>query len=438
MYILCIYYGERIISEKKALGICLIASIAIAFGSATFTISQIQGNGFFFLSNGILLFLISINIVQTLVLATIFKGIPKTFVFFIVTMISAIVDLSTYITEYTKIYGNGIDAAVTYLQKCLVRVPFLIISFILIYALIKLLKKIKAIDVMKVIINNTKVCIFAAVIMIFSKLVSMRVFSNAKKIFGDDYDYTLYILFMLTVILMVVLLVRSYISDMRRKEMKSLMGQQKNYLKRLEEIQKKLRVINHDYKNVAAGLYLSAESGDIEEVKNYVNNQLLMLDHDIQAEISQMNQLINIKEIELKSLLITKIAKAADSDIMLDIEISNTVGKINMSIDDLLRSIGILVDNAIEEAVMETDTSDEIRKVKLLIFEDENITNIIIKNRYRGEIPLNKIVEQGYSTKGEGRGLGLYSLKEILKKYQNVFTETKLEDGWFVQIIKII
>jgi len=85
------------------------------------------------------------------------------------------------------------------------------------------------------------------------------------------------------------------------------------------------------------------------------------------------------------------------------------------------------LDNAIEGTVKVKD-----KQVKILITEENDIIPIMIKNRSEEEILLNQISKPGYSSKGEGRGLGLYLLKQLLKKYPNIFLETNLEDGWFM------
>lgn len=42
------------------------------------------------------------------------------------------------------------------------------------------------------------------------------------------------------------------------------------------------------------------------------------------------------------------------------------------------------------------------------------------------------------STKGEGRGLGLSTLKEIADNADNVLLDTIIENGFFIQKVEII
>ncbi len=50
---------------------------------------------------------------------------------------------------------------------------------------------------------------------------------------------------------------------------------------------------------------------------------------------------------------------------------------------------------------------------------------------------LSKIFEKGYSTKGDGRGLGLYHLRQIMEKHNNTLINTVIKDNEFIQALII-
>lgn len=95
-----------------------------------------------------------------------------------------------------------------------------------------------------------------------------------------------------------------------------------------------------------------------------------------------------------------------------------------MASKDLLRAIGILLDNAIEEAA----TTNKKKVVCLLLQEDKKLT-ILIKNSLEREVNIRNIYQQSYSTKDQGRGLGLHSLREAVHRYQNIYIETKISQN---------
>ena len=61
---------------------------------------------------------------------------------------------------------------------------------------------------------------------------------------------------------------------------------------------------------------------------------------------------------------------------------------------------------------------------------------MLVKNTYGETIKIHDIWKEGYSTKGEQRGIGLSNYNEILNKYDCVIRETRVEDSYFVQILK--
>nr|WP_276563262.1 GHKL domain-containing protein [Lysinibacillus xylanilyticus] len=99
----------------------------------------------------------------------------------------------------------------------------------------------------------------------------------------------------------------------------------------------------------------------------------------------------------------------------------------------LVRSLGIILDNAIEAA-------EEIKNgyIRVAILHDKNLIKIIVANSCKQDIPkLFLLKRDGFSTKGENRGLGLGNLDQLLNKSKNIILETKIEKSVFTQILTI-
>ena len=56
-----------------------------------------------------------------------------------------------------------------------------------------------------------------------------------------------------------------------------------------------------------------------------------------------------------------------------------------------------------------------------------------VSNSYANDIEPGKMWNEGWSTKGAGRGMGLSGYRRILESYPNVCTHTGWENGVFVQ-----
>ena len=174
------------------------------------------------------------------------------------------------------------------------------------------------------------------------------------------------------------------------------------------------------------------ENKDMDGLERYFNKRILCLSEGIEANNLKIGNLKNIKVTEIKGILSSKLIRAQELEIDTFIDIVEPIEKINMDIIDLSRIVGILLDNAVEGAV-ECDKPS----LKVGIINKENSILIVIINSVKDKIPIYKIYEKGFSTKGENRGLGLYSLKEITNKYNNVFLDTVLENNEFKQLLQI-
>ena len=92
----------------------------------------------------------------------------------------------------------------------------------------------------------------------------------------------------------------------------------------------------------------------------------------------------------------------------------------------------ISADNAIDAAL---DT--EQPWVEILLLAQEKQLSLQIYNPYTNTVDPAKMWDDGWSTKGAGRGLGLSSYQRIVKNYSNVSTCTSWENGVFVQELTV-
>ena len=212
-----------------------------------------------------------------------------------------------------------------------------------------------------------------------------------------------------------------------------LLLQQQTYTKHLEEIQQKLRGIQHDHKNLIAGLYVHAKEGNYDQIQKYIEGTLFKVDVGIEDQIKWSNQLGCIESVELKGLLLTKFLMAKQNNITLNLEVESFVDKIEMDMGDFIRCVGILLDNALEAVQQDNEKS-----VDIILLKEEKVLSLVVKNPCKRKLNVAKLKERGFSTKGENRGLGLATYREILDTYANTLTETRQQEGEFIQELAII
>lgn len=106
-----------------------------------------------------------------------------------------------------------------------------------------------------------------------------------------------------------------------------------------------------------------------------------------------------------------------------------------MKIYEFARILGILLDNAIEAS------SESEEKIINLTFRND-IKNsrelIIVENTYQDKnIDTEKIFEKGISGKENHTGLGLWEVRKLIKKNNNINLYTAKNDKFFSQQLEI-
>lgn len=224
--------------------------------------------------------------------------------------------------------------------------------------------------------------------------------------------------------------IRLYQDKLKAAEV--LLIQQQSYNRVLEDIQQDVRHFQHDYKNILSSFYLQLKEGRVEEAQALLEEKFLSFDQNVSYNIKQMSFLNNIKPMEIKSLLLTKMLQMEQQNIKFQVEVMDAISEFHIETEDLVRCLGILLDNAMEEESL----TDE-KTVHFVAYREESTVTIMIKNHLKEEKKIAEITQEGYSTKGENRGIGLSSYQKILNKYPNVFNKTVVSDNQFQQVIKM-
>lgn len=207
----------------------------------------------------------------------------------------------------------------------------------------------------------------------------------------------------------------------------------KEYTQNMESFYKEMRKFKHDYINILSSMSGYIETDNMNGLKKYFEENIISLGKEMDSRDFKLDLLQDIKILELKGIVSSKVIMAYEKNINVFIDISNPIENISMNIIDLCRIIGILLDNAIEASQESSDKSLEIG----LINKNDSISIVIINSFPENLPPIFKVYEDGFSTKGIDRGIGLCNLKEILSNYNNTFLDTYTVDGKFVQLLDI-
>lgn len=207
----------------------------------------------------------------------------------------------------------------------------------------------------------------------------------------------------------------------------------KEYTENLENLYSDMRKFRHDYINIISTMAEFIEERDLDGLEKHFNENIYHLNTKINKNNYKLGLLKNIYLPEIKGLISAKVIHAQEAGLNMIIDIAEPIQHIDMNIIDLSRVLGILLDNAIESAIKSTK-----KTVNIAFINKNNSVIIVLINTFEGEIPpISKIFEEGFSTKGENRGLGLSNLKEIISNYKNLALDTLIKENTFYQEITI-
>lgn len=203
------------------------------------------------------------------------------------------------------------------------------------------------------------------------------------------------------------------------------------YTSKIEKAYNEVRSVRHDYMNIMLAMKDYIDERDIEGIKRYFYENVIDINEQILQSKSVLNCLINMKIIELKSIISSKVIYAMEIGIHVNLEVQDVINHVDMKILDLIRIMGIFIDNAIEAASI-----SEERQLGIICIKNKNNIQFIILNTYNPqEIRYNNIKRKYLSTKGENRGIGLDNVNEILLDYNNILLNTSVNDYFKQELV---
>ena len=206
---------------------------------------------------------------------------------------------------------------------------------------------------------------------------------------------------------------------------------QKLYNKTLNDLIDGLSLFKHDFANIlnCIGGYLTLN--DQKGLRKYFSE--LIEDYNSINNFSSINATI-LNNPSIYGLIVSKLYAAEIKGIKIDTNITTDVNDIQMKIYDLCKILGIFLDNAIEAAHQSAE-----KTISLSIKKDENYEKyfIAIENSFPGNVNINEIFKKGISSKGDGRGLGLWEVKSLTEKYKSVTLRTTVKGQTFRQELAI-
>ena len=243
-----------------------------------------------------------------------------------------------------------------------------------------------------------------------------------------------YLLFFMGVIKKLDTYLKEKLQEKLNQEQTLRYRDMERYSRHIEELYKEVRSFRHDYTNLLTSLRLGIEEEDMEQIKEVYDSVLKDSSEKLQDNKYDLGRLVNIRDKALKSLLAGKFLKARDKKIVFNVEVPEEIQVEGMSLLDFLTIVSILCDNAIEASAEASQPH-----VSIAFFKNGAQETFIIENSIKEEgIDISEIFSFGASSKGEERGVGLYTVMKIVESHPNTSLNTTCQNQVFRQVLTMI
>jgi len=232
----------------------------------------------------------------------------------------------------------------------------------------------------------------------------------------------------------VILYARSLHEQMALRQKEAEQGILQQYTEQIEQQQGIVSKMQHDIGNILSSMEGYLEKDDLAGLKEYFYTKIKIAAAVITDNNSSMVRLANIRVPEIKAILAGKLAVAQSVGIDITFEASDKIDYIAVDSVALVRMLGIIMDNAIEEL-----TTLGSGQLIVACYKAGDGVTFVVQNTCRTDIQkLHELEQTGFSTKGESRGLGLSNLATIADAYpNNIALHTSIKDGNFTQKLRI-
>ncbi|WP_155818314.1 sensor histidine kinase [Limosilactobacillus ingluviei] len=231
--------------------------------------------------------------------------------------------------------------------------------------------------------------------------------------------------FDLLLMLATILLIQSYQRELRLQVQNSVYQKDVQAAKETQAYYLQLRKERHDLKNMLLSVqgYLKAQqlsqaSHLIDEITHQQSDQIT---HSIEID----REVNKIGLPGLQNVLQNKAYQIIrqNSQALLSIEVNDQITTLPGAEMDLVRIIGILMDN-----VVEAIKNQPHPKIQIALLKHGQAYEFTVTNSITNPITVQKIFAAGYSTKPNHAGLGLANVQELVAKNDSLGFEMSTTD----------
>lgn len=371
-------------------------------------------------------------ILNTLILIIFFKyllreNIQKTIITPIFQQLIVMLSETIFVLLMTIVFNYDAQMIIsTYLGTILINVIVSVISIIFIHfkithklyrLIISLTDKIKTIQLV----------FFCLISMAFSNVLAMTVYYKI----GFQFQLIFNLIMTISCILIFIYSLKTQNSYNKVSDKYNVAI---NSLTDYENMMSKYRVANHENKNLLLAIRAMVKNKE-KDIPKYIDS---IIENKYEDDEKLLFKMSVIPSGGLRATIYSEILKIQNNNIeyFLDIDSNlKTVDLIEMStvtILDTCKIICVFIDNAIE-AVKDLDN----KNITIGLYVEDDTLSIKVSNNYDGNINIDKIFNEGYTTKGDGHGYGLSLVKKIIDSNSKFQNQVEINNNIFSQVLLI-
>ena len=187
-----------------------------------------------------------------------------------------------------------------------------------------------------------------------------------------------------------------------------------------------MRANNHDFTNKLHVILGLIQMEMYDEASSYIQNITMVQRENISKVMNSVN------DPSVAALLIGKIARAAELNVSFELCEGSyyTQSDLHIPSETLITVIGNLLDNAYDAMDSEDVTAEKHLSFGIYSRPGSVLITVVDNGKGIPETDIDRIFENGFSTKGELRGTGLYQVKNIVERLGGkIIVESKKGEG---------
>ena len=276
-------------------------------------------------------------------------------------------------------------------------------------------------------IKGSQLSIFCVLAILIANVLSASIYYKMK------FSYLLFFNIFMTLVCFLIVLY-SFKTQNNYNKVSDKYNIAIDSLKDYEDMMTKYRIANHENKNLlltVRAMILNKE----KDIPKYIDSIIEQKYKDNEKLLFETSV---IPTGGLRATIYSEILKIKNNNIKYSLNIDKKMSTVDLieldknTIIDICKIIGVFIDNAIEEV-----NNLKRKHIEIGIYLSDNNLNIKVSNNYKNFIDVDKIFDDGYTTKGENHGFGLSLVKNIISKNNFLENYNEINKKVFSQILVI-